>query len=355
MPLSVRGWSGVLVVFVLVVIGLPRAWVAVESFDPELNWRQPTRVAEDYWQIHRWLRAAERKESIVILGDSVVWGEFAKPNETLAAHLSMINGENEFANLGVQGLYPVALLGLLKIEAPRSPPLLLFNPIWMTSARRDLSLLASERETVSVNHQALLPQWIGSPVSYRATLEERLSRWGLQQSQLRRWSNHLSYEHLDGQDLPTWLRAHPSRFPWQASDGIVLGPEDEPGQPIRRRLIPENSISYEWVEPDDSLQYQAFLKCVELLSQHGKPPCVLLASLSSSGRTPECLNSESQIAQRLRDDLEQRQIAVVNLKASSEVMADASHPTPDGYRAWAETIQHESAFQTWVSDRLESE
>ena len=155
--LGVRGWG--LVGGLLLVLGglLPEIWKALEPLDAGPDWRIPSESSEDYWLVNRWTNEVAHQQQVLLVGDSVVWGEFSKPDETLASYLTALSPEVTFANGGLKGLCPLAYSALLSdvISVRRQTGIVLhFNPIWLTSPQRDLQ----ENRPTLVNHQMLLPQ-----------------------------------------------------------------------------------------------------------------------------------------------------------------------------------------------------
>jgi hypothetical protein len=71
----------------------------------------PTSLSRDYWLYQRRLEGVPQ-DKVVLLGDSVVWGEYVLPNGTLSHFLNEKAGSGErFVNGGVNGLFPLALEG----------------------------------------------------------------------------------------------------------------------------------------------------------------------------------------------------------------------------------------------------
>ena len=62
--------------------------------------------------------AAEAFDTVFVLGDSVVWGEYVLPDGTWSHFLDREAGvTNRFVNVGVNGLFPLALEGLVRFSA----------------------------------------------------------------------------------------------------------------------------------------------------------------------------------------------------------------------------------------------
>ena len=91
MRLNVRHWSCVLGIVVLAGLLTPRVWKTVERFDTGSDYRQPYDLSKDYWLYQRRLEDRLSPQSIVMLGDSVVWGEYVLPDGTWSHFLNEQN------------------------------------------------------------------------------------------------------------------------------------------------------------------------------------------------------------------------------------------------------------------------
>ena len=100
----------------IIVIGVmavtPSAWKHAERFETGPNYRIPYAISADYWLYQR--RADSLSQLVIpVVGDSVVWGEYVRKEGTLSHFLSQESGR-QFANCGVNGVFPLALEGLVE-------------------------------------------------------------------------------------------------------------------------------------------------------------------------------------------------------------------------------------------------
>src|ERR1700722_205945 len=79
--LSIRQWLVVGLCSMLVVVVAPRLWKQVESFPLEPDYRIPHELANDYWLYERFAGMSADHYDTVLLGDSVVWGEYVTRGE----------------------------------------------------------------------------------------------------------------------------------------------------------------------------------------------------------------------------------------------------------------------------------
>ena len=113
MRLSPRQWFAVLVILVACTWGIPQAWKQIEPLPTGSDDRVPYSLGEDYWLYQRRVEQVSDSASVAVLGDSVVWGHYVPSDQTLSAHLNRLTGGKRFVNLGVDGLHPAALMGLV--------------------------------------------------------------------------------------------------------------------------------------------------------------------------------------------------------------------------------------------------
>src|SRR5438128_9583980 len=74
--LSGRQWLGVVLFVVGVAIVLPRLWTHIEELTLTPDYRMPRELSDDYWFYERYVGLAADEYDTLVLGDSVVWGEF---------------------------------------------------------------------------------------------------------------------------------------------------------------------------------------------------------------------------------------------------------------------------------------
>ena len=354
--LSMKGWLIVGGLVVLLSVGVPRWYGYVERFEPQINYRIPRSQTEDYWQVHRWSHVARESHEVLYVGDSVVWGEFAAPDESITAKLNELAEETQFANVGLKGLPPLALKHLLidVLQVERSwlsrsgaPPrvVLHFNPIWLTSPQRDLS---DPAETM-VNHQSMLPQFQLNLPAYQPTWNDRLSRTISRRTAWFRWSRHLQITNFDDQDFHRWTLEHPVEWPGSTIRTVSLEPSPEPAQQARSQRTLPGTRDYDWIAADDSFQYRGFLGAVEACRQANIELYCVIGQLDVNPQTIESRETEAEILRSLERDLDQLGVPHERLPVDSKWMADASHPLPAGYQEQAQSLWESRSFQAWLA------
>src|SRR5579872_5879882 len=144
-------------IILLALFLAPRIWKSIERFDTGPDYRIPYDLSKDYWLYQRRLETRVDAQSIVMLGDSVVWGEYVLPDGTWSHFFNEQTGQRgKFVNGGVNGLFPLALEGLVGSYARslhHRKIILHCNLLWLSSPKADLQTDKEEK----FNHSRLVP------------------------------------------------------------------------------------------------------------------------------------------------------------------------------------------------------
>ena len=364
--LSTPQWVAVIVAFLSIVFLLPVAWEELEPFDPSVNYRVPYETSQDYWQYKRHLGQRTQKNEIFFVGDSVVWGEYVTADGTWSAFLNeKSSGEYQFVNLALNGLYPLALEGLIKYYGgglKQRKIMLHCNLLWMSSPEADLS---QSKEQI-FNHPTLVPQFRVSIPSYRATLDTRLGRSIGHQWTFLAWVRHLQIQYWEQKDPYAWTLAdngkyppaylNSYRLPWTVVDyQLISEPESDPDrgtQSARHQPWSDDGVGtqrFDWVNLDDSLQWQAFKRLCRLLQDRNNDMMVVLGPFNQHIMTADNRAKFIGIEKEVKQWFESVSIPyVAPVVLESSVYGDASHPLTEGYQQLAETLWNDSEFKEWV-------
>ena len=138
--LTGRQWVIVGVFGVLIAAFSPNVWKRVEAFSLIPDYRVPHDLSNDYWHYQRCADQAAERYDTVLIGDSVIWGEYVTPEQTLSHYLNELTGQQHFANLGLDGAHPLALRSLVDYysrSVAGKNVILECNPLWLTSPKVD--------------------------------------------------------------------------------------------------------------------------------------------------------------------------------------------------------------------------
>lgn len=364
--LTSRQWLATLLILALVIGLTPYLWQLVERFQTGPDYRLPYELSKDYWLYARRLNQVRDPSQIVVLGDSVVWGEYVEPDGTLPHFLDDATGStNRFVNAGLNGLFPLAQEGLVNWYAKslrHRKVILHCNVLWMTSPKADLS---SEKEE-QFNHSRLVPQFWPRIPCYRADANERLSAVAQRAVPFFQWVGHLQNAYFGQKSILNWTLeddgGSPPRYPnvyrnplAQITFAVPPSPKEDPLRgPKSPRHKPwsteaQGTTRFEWVSLEASLQWRAFQRVVTILRNRGNEVLVVLGPFNEHMIAEENRAVYRNIRDGIAAWLRQNQVpAVVPEPLPSQLYADASHPLTEGYALLARRIGDEEVFRNWL-------
>jgi hypothetical protein len=339
-------WCGLGLFAVFLLFFAPELWRRGETFALERDYRLPHNLSNDYWLYERIAGLSAVHFDTLVIGDSVIWGEYVTRHETLAHYLNALVGEERYANLGLDGAHPLALGGLIEFYAASVSDknvLLHCNPLWMSSRRADLQDDAASE----FNHPRLVPQFAPSIPAYKAEISPRLGILLERRMPFGRWTGHLQQAYYDRSDIPGWTLEHPYDNPLAPLAKELPRPDDSrrhPPQPWYKGGIRKQN--YAWVDPDTSLQWRAFQAVVEILEQRGNRLFVLVGPFNEHLLASKSLERYQSVKAAIVAWLEERKIRhLVPPPLNSEQYGDASHPLAEGYQALAQELANDPFFR----------
>lgn len=339
-----------------------------ERFETGPDYRIPYTLSKDYWLYERRLQELPATNA-VLLGDSVVWGEYVLPDGTLSHFLNQAAGQPDaFVNAGVNGLFPLALEGLVQHYGgalQHRKIILNCNLLWLSSPKADLQTKKEER----FNHSRLVPQFSPRIPCYRADASERLGVLIERNLPVLSWVNHLQNVSFNQKSIPDWTlepgtgeppgRPNTYKNPLaQLTLRVPAAPANDPERgPASARHQPwsttgEGTTRFEWVTLESSLQWAAFQRLIRLLRARGNDVLVVVGPFNE-----HLMAAENRAPYRaLRDGiaawLRENQVPVlVPEPLASPLYADASHPLTEGYRVLAQQLHRDAIFQEWKTRR----
>lgn len=339
MLLSGRQLLGLALFAASVVVLFPILWARMEPLDPEPDDRVPYELSQDYWLFERIADDAAAGHEVLLLGDSVIWGQYVRRDETLSHYLNEGQTRERFRNLGIDGMHPAALAGLIEHYAKgisKERVLLHFNPLWLSEAKLDLQ----EEDEFRFNHPGLVPQFSPSIPCYREEVSRRLGLIVERNLPFFQWTSHMQLAYVDQTNLPEWSLEHPYTLPWKALE-FRLPPSD--GR-LRHRPVPwtQQGIrkqDFAWVDLKDSFQWRSFRRALDLLRERGNRVFVLVGPFNEHMLTERGLHGYERIRDGVAAWLKDQGVPFDAPPAlPSERYADASHPLAEGYREMAERL-----------------
>ncbi len=343
--LSAVDWV-VVGVAVLLVVGLaPMAWERYEQFKPGGDYRLPYELGSDYWLYSRHCQERCREGKVLVVGDSVVWGHYVAPNETLSHYLNEFSGQNRFANLGLDGAHPAALEGLLSYYGPhlyRRTVLLHFNPLWMTSVKHDLQ---TDKE-FHFNHSDLVSQFAVKIPCYKAPFATRAKIALRRTIPFANWIAHLRTTYYGGTDIQNWTLQRPYECPFAELTRSLPEPAGAP-EPTGGTWVEKGAKKQDvtWVDLDTSLQWRFFGRAIDVLHTQGNVVFVLVGPFNEHMLNEKDAADYDAIKTQVAAWCEKNKIpCFVPPVLPAKYYVDASHPIGEGYALWARQILADPAF-----------
>lgn len=332
------GLVGVLLYLVSVV------WVGVEPFEAGSDYRFPYQLSNDYWLYSSYCRTICAEEKTVIIGDSVMWGQYVKRDQTLAHYLNELGGRDSFANLGIDGVHPAALCGLIEYYGgaiSEKRVILHLNPLWMSSKKHDLQVSKEFR----FNHPRLVPQFFPEIPCYIASISARMGIIIERNVPFFGWTRHLQLAYFKdengvGRNLPAWAMAHPYDNPFDVFTLEINDlTEDLRYEPKPWTERSETKLDLPWVELRTSLQWSSFQRLVKILKERNNSVLVLIGPLNEHMLNEKSLAAYSKIKKDIGVLLQEKNISYyIPSPLPSESYADVSHPFSEGYALLAEQL-----------------
>lgn len=345
-------WVSAAAAFILLLYFTPQLWANRERFEPERDYRVPYLISSDYWHMERWTAKASREYPVVAIGDSVIWGQYVKPGETLTAYLNDLDGKKTFANLGVDGLHPAAMLGLVENymrSVSGKGVILNLNFLWMTSREQDLT----DTEPRRIQHPELLPQFFPKIKSYDAPFSERvpnvLNRYVPAFSLL----NHVETVYFDNFTIRNWMIENPWKNPldqFTAEKVAALLPANAEKMPgLAWNRDGEVRRAFDWVDPDGSFQWECFKSVVRILQARNNHVFVLVSPFNTYMMEEKSVAGYEKLVATAEEWLKANNgWFAARFEIPSETFADASHPVNSGYEIIARELMKKPAFKGWL-------
>jgi hypothetical protein len=355
---EVRLSPGEWVIALVLIVGLfhliPVLWERIEPLEPGPDYRVPYRLGNDYWMIRRYFRRAGSDDKILVIGDSVVWGHFVGKDQTLSHYLNEITGQQQFANLGIDGIEPAAMAGLIDFygaDIASRKVVLHCNLLWTADKRRDLQT-TKERP---LTHPALIPQFFPWIPCYKESLSGRLGIVVAREVSFLGWVKHLQIAYFDNTDLPLWTTEHPYESPTSAVSLELPSPDEPPSPDLAAKPWTESrnfkgKDDFPWVELESSFQWSSFKRALKILEDRGNRVFVLVGPYNEHKLTDQ---SRKIYRRRLGEaDAWLRENGVPHAAPAvlpSEYYADASHPLAEGYKLLAQRLLEDETFVRFLA------
>ncbi|MCG2658935.1 MAG: hypothetical protein L6437_01645 [Kiritimatiellae bacterium] len=349
--LSWKEWVAVCAIILLAIALLPEILQRKDLFRHKQDFRIPYQLSDDYWISGQWIAFASENYPVIVLGDSVIWGQYVNKDETLTHYLNKLSGRQVAANLGVDGMHPAAMHGLIRYYGrplEGKTVILHLNLLWMSSPEADLTTKA--KEEIRFNHPRLVPQISGKPTCYRPAFNQIIGAIGERSFPFFRLVHHIRLVYYENMDIKNWSLLHPAELPVPCT-GIklksILTEDRKTDIQTDKRAARREDLS--WVRLENSYQWAHFKKIIDILNSRNNAVFVLIGPFNPDVLTEEGLKGYMQIRQDVETWLDKQGLPYhIVSEMPPEYYADATHPLGQGYETIAEQLMGNSAFRDWL-------
>ena len=267
------------------------------------------------------------------------------------SEVSSLKSVNTFANLGVDGTHPAAILGLVRYygKAVSSKGVILhLNFLWMSSEKHDLS----GEEEFRFNHPKLVPQFIPDLACYRPSFAQKIGVVMERSIPFFNWISHIKTNYFENMDVQDWTIQNPYKNPLKAITLKVPAPENRPkSKPVSWTERGMKEQDFPWVQVEESFQWDSFKKAIKILEARRNKVFVILGPFNTYILTEESLNRYNIMKGKMEKWLEEEGVSYRSIpELPSEYYADASHPLREGYAQIAQELSETESFQKWMEN-----
>lgn len=309
------------------------------------NYRIPYSLGEDYFLYSRYSDYVSKSDSIPVIGDSVIWGHYTNQEDTLTAELNRLSGSNRFLNLGLDGIHPAAMNGLIDIYATglKNRKIIVgVNLLWMSSPRHDLSGPVNSE----INHRVLLAQFHPAIPSYQPSTEEKLSAVLTRTVPFFSWIDHLRLTRFAGKSFYLWTMDNPGA---DIADYFTHKADEFR---IPAGMLPEKmqEQDIEWTATDKSLQWMFMIDTLLSLKEKGNEVAALITPFNTHMMTEKSRKAYYSILAEMEWILREKGITpILPPEPDKKYFADSSHPNAEGYRILAEDMMKNREFTDFLA------
>ncbi len=368
--LSIGQWIIVTVICLAASYLTPVLWERLEDFSPGPDYRIPYELSNDYWLYERYCQWACSRNETLIIGDSVIWGHYVSRDNTLSHYLNKMTGVKQFANLGLDGIHPAAMEGLLRYygkNISNKNVILHLNPLWMSTPKLDLK---TEKE-YHFNHPKLVAQFTPRIPCYRASFPTRLSVVIRRFFTLPNWISHINITYYKSNNIPAWTIENPYKNPFEVvtfklpdmdnyehSEGPAVRRPQADNQHKKDTDTPLGVFGtdgYQWVAAEKSLQWSSFRRTIQLLKERGNCVFVLVGPFNEHTLGGKSLEACQKLKNEIEQWLQQNRIAYYMPPVlPAKIYQDASHPLSEGYAMIAKQLFENQSFNSTILHATES-
>ncbi len=354
--LNGREWLIVLGVFIAISLVVYNGFNRWERIPVETDFRSTCWEARmsDYYAYSQWANYARDHYKILLIGDSVIWGQEVPNNETVSHFINQQLGKEEVANLGIDGLTLAALDGMVANYGSafrNTNAIVELNPLWMSSPKRDM------REKGNFHHPRLVPQF-DPRIKYFKDFNERLGYVIEHHLKVPPFVRHLMVNYYDNKSVANWLLENPYRNPLSAitfqgpsmmkeKQGLGTDWASREKDPAKIELRDDPFLN-----PDESVMFEHFLRALDKLKKHNVNAMVLLGPFNTYNLNPESRQKLFTMIGQIKQILDKRGVTYFDATCDllpSTAYADQCHALASGHAQLAEAMVKDPKVQRWLA------
>jgi len=353
MVLSPRDWLAASV-FVAAVLGtVYYGWGAWERYAPGPDHRETcwAELQSDYWAYMRWCKYARDHYDILLLGDSVVWGQEVAHDETISHYINEYLGRHVVANLGNDGLFMAGIRGMVVHYGDYlsgTNIILQFNPLWLASPKNDLR----GEEKSRYHHPRLIPQF-DPRITYYHDLNTRIGYRVEHIFRVFPFVRHLMANYFDNRSIAGWMMAHPyenvlGAITFEAAP--VMAEKQGKGRSWRAKGMEQ--VNNPFVSLEESIQFELFLDAVEHLRRSGTHVFIMVGPYNDHYEEPESRRRLFALVYEAMGIFDERRYPYYNtfeLELPSETFGDDCHLLRKGNDLLARGLVADEGFRKWLT------
>jgi hypothetical protein len=351
MVLTPRDWLYAVVISAVIISAVYFGWGSWERYEPGPDHRETcwAELQSDYWAYMRWIRYARDHYDILLLGDSVVWGQEVSNDRTISHYLNEQLGGEKVANVGNDGLFMAGINGAVRYYGDYlndTDVIVQCNPLWFDTPQRDLRGEKKSR----YHHPRLIPQF-DPRITYYHDLNTRLGYQIEHSFRVFPFVRHLMANYFDNTSISKWMNDHPYENPFaeitfMSSDVMA----EKQGRGVDWETKEMDVADKPFVELDESIQLELFMDALDRIRQKGSRVFVLIGPYNQHHLVP---SSRAVLFERMTelkqvfDDRGYPYYDTFSAGLPSRTFADNCHLLAEGHEIVARALAGDPRFQEW--------
>lgn len=354
MILTVREWVATIVLVTTVTATVYYGWRSWEHFAPGPDHRETcwAELQSDYWAYMRWCKTARATNDILLLGDSVIWGQEVRNDETISHYLNVYLGKPMVANLGNDGLFMAGIRGIVKYYGDflgDTNVIVEFNPLWMTSPTRDLH----GPKKSQYHHPRLIPQF-DSRINYYHDLNTRIGYQIEHTFRVFPFVRHLMANYYDNTSISGWMMDHPYNNPFAAitfeASPVMAESQGKSIDWVTKKM---KTADEPFMDPAESIQFECFMNALDMLKKKNTRVFVLIGPFNTYYLTPEsrqrCFDMIAKV-KKIFDECGYPYFDSLDIGLPSTIYGDSCHLLKEGHDLLAQSFVADPSFRKWVDE-----